>query len=89
LDELKNIERNLNDLRTIQKQLTQFTQNVRQSKMHGQEPKLGSIEYQAQMLAVVYQHKCCVTLVKTNVMLMSALRMKQLYITLLHERGII
>ena len=66
----KILKKNLNYLRTIQKQLIQFTRNVRQSKTHGQEPKLGSIEYQAQMLAVVHQHKCCVTLVKINVILM-------------------
>jgi hypothetical protein len=67
LDGCKEIERNLNELRTIQKQLTQYTRNVRQSKMRGQEPKLGSTEYQTQMLAVVHQHNCCVTLVKLNI----------------------
>lgn len=86
LDECKEIERNLNDLRTIQKQLMQFTRNFRQSKMHGQEPKLGSKEYQTQMLAILHHNNCCVTLLKINKILMSALplRIKQMYLTSLH-----
>jgi len=41
----------------------EFTRNIRQSKMHDQEPKLESTVYQAQMLAIVNQHNCWVTLV--------------------------
>ena len=91
LDKCNEIERNLTDRRTIQKQLMQFTRNFRQSNMHGQEPKLGSVESQAQMLAIVHQHNSCVTLVKINIILMSALPlgMKQLYLTSLHQREII
>ena len=80
LDECKEIERNLNDLRTIHKQLMQFTRNVFQSKMHGQETKLGSTEDQTQMLVIVHQNNCCVILVKRNIILMSALRLRMSYI---------